>query len=49
MMADNTQPLIPQLEEEITEIRWFKPDNLTEIYSNTYPLIRDLTDSCLKI
>src|SRR6478735_4814877 len=33
------QDLKPQLEEQITEIRWVNPNALEEVLANTYPLI----------
>ena len=33
---------VPEIEEDIEEVRWFKPDDLTEAFENTYPLIRDI-------
>ncbi len=44
--GDNT--LKPQVEEDITEIKWLKPDNLNEILENTYPSIKQVLKKCLK-
>ncbi len=41
MKAEN-QPLTPQLEEGITEARWFAPSDFEYIKRNTYPLICDV-------
>ena len=39
------QDLKPQVEEQITEIRWVNPGSMQEVLSNTYPLIRDVLAS----
>jgi len=36
MKSRGDQALVPQLEEEITEVRWFKTDELQLIRQNTY-------------
>ncbi|HJX70386.1 MAG TPA: hypothetical protein VJ346_00485, partial [Bacteroidales bacterium] len=33
---------IPQSEEDITEVKWFKSDNIKEITENTYKSIIDV-------
>jgi hypothetical protein len=33
---------IPQLEEGITEVRWFSQQNYSKIKSNTFPSILDV-------
>lgn len=35
-------PLIPQLEEDITQARWIMPAAWGEVLQNTYPLIQEL-------
>lgn len=42
MAAINPGTLVPQTEEDITGIRWFEPDKLDEVLSNTFPLVADL-------
>ncbi|HNW89461.1 MAG TPA: NUDIX domain-containing protein [Bacteroidales bacterium] len=42
MAAINSEPLIPQADEDITDIRWFEPDKLDEVFANTYPLVANL-------
>ncbi|WP_026899205.1 NUDIX hydrolase [Daejeonella oryzae] len=42
MKADNLQPLIPQLEEDITDVQWMAPGDFSLVKQNTYPLIRDV-------
>jgi 8-oxo-dGTP pyrophosphatase MutT (NUDIX family) len=42
MHADGKQPVHPQIEEQIDEIRWVKTPGLSEYLSNTYPLIKDV-------
>jgi len=44
MAAVKSEPLKPQTEEDITDIRWFKPDELDEVFKNTYTLIHRLLD-----
>ena len=39
------QDLKPQVEEQITAIRWVNPGSMQEVLSNTYPLIRDVLAS----
>jgi len=39
MAAVRPEPLIPQAEEEITKICWFKPEELGEVHKNTYTSI----------
>jgi 8-oxo-dGTP pyrophosphatase MutT (NUDIX family) len=42
MKGDSSQPLIPQQEEDINEIRWAKAKDLDTILSNTFPSIVDV-------
>jgi len=42
MNADSKQPLHPQEEEQINDIKWVKKTELDQFMNNTYPLIRDL-------
>jgi len=42
MRVDNDIKTTPQEKENITEVRWLKPEHLSEIKSNTYPLILDV-------
>jgi hypothetical protein len=44
MLATKHQPLIPQWEEEITDMRWFAPID-HEWRSNTFPSIADVMDA----
>ena len=37
----------PQTEEAISEVRWFERDKLGEVYTSTYPNLRELLDSYL--
>ncbi len=45
MKADGIQTLIPQTEEDITEIRWIGSENLNLVLQNTYPAIADVLKS----
>jgi 8-oxo-dGTP pyrophosphatase MutT (NUDIX family) len=42
MKASSQEPLIPQTEEDISELRWIAPDNFNIILQNTYPSIIDV-------
>ncbi len=42
MEAKSTQSLIPQMEEDISEIRWVRNMDLGNILANTYESIREL-------
>lgn len=44
MEAPDGQKLVPQLEEDITEIKWVKPAKLNEIRANTFKSVADLLD-----
>lgn len=44
MEVPNGQKLVPQLEEDITEIKWIKPSRLNEVRSNTFKSVADLLD-----
>lgn len=44
MQCDAEEILIPQAEEEITAIDWFKKNDLSKIKSNTYAMINDIID-----
>lgn len=40
---------IPQVEEDIEEVAWFAPDDLEQVYSNTYLSLRDFLEKSLSI
>lgn len=42
MHADSRQPLQPQTEEQITEIKWVKQTDLATYLKNSYPMIKDI-------
>jgi 8-oxo-dGTP pyrophosphatase MutT (NUDIX family) len=42
MYAGQKQSLIPQLEEQITALKWVKNQEIREIVRSTYPSIRDI-------
>lgn len=42
MTCSSNQQLVPQKEEDITEIRWVKTKDIREPVSNTYPSIKDI-------
>jgi len=47
MSSRKDGPLYPQLDEEISEARWFEKHELAEPLSNTYPAIRELVEEYL--
>lgn len=49
MTVDGVPELTPQTEEDITEARWFGPDELDEVKANTYPAIIDVLDTYQKL
>ncbi len=42
MKTEGNQPLKPQIEEGITEIKWIRPPDFKIVLQNTYPLILDV-------
>jgi 8-oxo-dGTP pyrophosphatase MutT (NUDIX family) len=42
MEAKSTQALIPQIEEEITEVRWIGQEDIETVLENTYGSIKDV-------
>ena len=42
MKTNRSQTLIPQTEEDITEIKWIGPAELNVVLQNTYPAIVDV-------
>lgn len=49
MTCKSEQNLIPQTIEEITEVKWFKNDELDEVLANTYSSIRELIKKYLNM
>lgn len=47
MSYSGNEDLIPQLEEQIEEVRWFKQKELETVYENTYTNMRQLVQSYL--
>jgi len=45
MAIRGTPKPVPQTEEDITEVRWFAPEDFGEVRENTYPLIAGLLSS----
>jgi 8-oxo-dGTP pyrophosphatase MutT (NUDIX family) len=45
MICTEDQPLVPQLEEDITEVRWFSQAELHVPLSNTYASLRSLLEN----
>jgi len=48
MKSKDTRKLIPQTEEDITEVRWVRIQDLKDYYPDMYPLIRELILAYLK-
>jgi len=44
MVASGDQKLVPQTEEEITEVRWFKPDELDVVLENTFESLKEMIE-----
>ena len=42
MVASGGQKLVPQTEEEITEVRWFKTDELDMVLENTFESLKSM-------
>lgn len=49
MEYDGNEPLVPQLEEEITAAGWFGTDQIRELLSNTYTSLYDLINADLML
>jgi ADP-ribose pyrophosphatase YjhB (NUDIX family) len=49
MEYDGNEPLVPQLEEEITAADWFGADKIGEILSNTYTSLFDLIEADVRL
>jgi 8-oxo-dGTP pyrophosphatase MutT (NUDIX family) len=45
MKAKGQTKLKPQREEGITDVRWFKPNDIADILSNTFPSILDVLEA----
>jgi ADP-ribose pyrophosphatase YjhB (NUDIX family) len=48
MLCKADQKLVPQLEEDITELKWFSASELNIPFQNTYASLRQLLESYLK-
>lgn len=42
MKCNSNEPLVPQLEEDITEIKWLGKENLDIVLANTYPSVKEI-------
>lgn len=42
MISASRQQLVPQLAEDIQQVKWIKKSNLQEVMGNTYPSIKDV-------
>jgi len=49
MWCEEDQKLVPQLEEDITEVKWFAADELHIPVQNTYASLRQLLDDYLRV
>ncbi len=43
--AHGEEKLVPQVEEDITEIRWVKDEDLEKYLGNTFPTIRSVFEN----
>ena len=48
MTTKKNQKLKPQLEEGITELRWFNKEELIEVKANTYPSVLEIIESFIE-
>jgi hypothetical protein len=44
MQSVSTQTLVPQREEDITEVKWINANDLSKIKENTYGSLRQLIE-----
>lgn len=42
ILSDSKQKFVPQLEEDIHEVKWVKETDLQDVLSNTYPSVKDV-------
>lgn len=42
MDCSDKSPLVPQLEEGITDVKWLSKDDLKQVWDNTYESVRDV-------
>ena len=49
MNCQGTQTLVPQIEENITELKWLNPNEIDIPLKNTYASIRDIIEKFRKI
>ncbi len=42
MQCENPETLVPQAEEDITEIKWVDKNSLNEIFQNTYVMVAEM-------
>lgn len=48
MLYTDGKPPIPEEKEDITKIKWFKKNEVDEVYGNTFKLIHELVENYLK-
>ena len=48
MYYDGSEPLIPQKEEDITEVKWLAPSEIHTIFDNTYLSVIDVLNFALR-
>jgi ADP-ribose pyrophosphatase YjhB (NUDIX family) len=49
MSCPENQELIPQTEEGITEVRWFRREEMEEVLENTYSSVREVLLEAVKV
>jgi 8-oxo-dGTP pyrophosphatase MutT (NUDIX family) len=42
MTSDDTSTLTPQIEEDITEVKWINKNNFDMVFANTYDSVKDI-------
>lgn len=47
MLCNSNQPLIPQLEEDISETKWLKKEEWHSVFNQTYPSVKDVLNAAL--
>jgi len=47
MSYSGTEIPVPQVEEDIEKVAWIAPDDLSQVYSNTYSSLRDFFEKSL--
>ena len=49
MLSNIEDILVPQTEEDITEVKWIKPSEIDEVLKNTFQSVFSLISTCRKV